>query len=101
MTKKSIKREMPSVMETDSLVDMFSVMTRPISEAEKRVGKTVLKSGKVVSTVRLACRCPGGIYETMVFPGEDSFHDLDMARYETVEEAKAGHDAMVKKWEDQ
>lgn len=51
-----------------------------------------------VSTVRLSADHGFGgkplWYETMVFP-MDSWGDLDCQRYETEEEARAGHDAMV------
>lgn len=38
------------------------------------------------------------IFETMVFPSEKNFNDLDSNRYSTFEEAKKGHEKMVKKW---
>lgn len=53
-----------------------------------------------VSTVRLSVDHGWGgkplWYETMVFP-MDSWGDLDCERYETEEEARIGHDAMVKR----
>lgn len=58
----------------------------------------------VVSTVRLPFTHIGGDYETLVFPatveGEvASWAELAMRRYETVEAAHAGHEAMVAEWE--
>jgi hypothetical protein len=38
------------------------------------------------------------IFETMVFPDEDNYSELDVARYSTRAEALAGHDAMCDKW---
>lgn len=73
-----------------------------------QVRQTALTSaaGKhyLVSTVRLACRHVGGIYETMVFEADAGgnvvcWTDLDMRRYETEPEASTGHDAMVSRWE--
>jgi hypothetical protein len=34
----------------------------------------------------------------MVFKNSESAEDVDCERYSTEEDAKAGHDAMVKKW---
>ena len=44
-------------------------------------------------------------YETMVFPCDEkgnvsSWADLDKANYNTEEEARKGHEKMVKKWRD-
>ena len=39
-----------------------------------------------------------GDFETMVFPGEGNFDDIDCARDQSEAEAKKGHDAMVAKW---
>lgn len=66
---------------------------------DRRVAYTEVAEGRYVSTVRLLFRHQGGIYETMVFP-RDSMTELDMARYETREEAEAGHAAMVARWRD-
>ncbi len=69
-----------------------------------RVERTVLADGKVVSTVRLPIDHGWGgtplWYETMVFPNEDDYGDLDCDRYTTREQAEAGHRAMVEKWAD-
>lgn len=42
---------------------------------------------------------PGGplIFESMVFP-DGEWSDVDMNRYATLEDAKAGHVALVEKW---
>lgn len=76
-----------------------------IAEAERRVARDTTPDGKVVSTVWLGIdhAFSGGpplIFETMVFPSEDDFHELDGMRYSTEEEARAGHLAMVVKWSD-
>lgn len=42
---------------------------------------------------------PPLIFETMVFPSESDYADLDCERYSTPAQAVAGHAAMVKKWE--
>jgi hypothetical protein len=47
-----------------------------------------------VSTVFLGVNHGGMWFETMVFEGE-SFMDLACERYETLAEAKLGHDSMV------
>lgn len=62
------------------------------------------KVGKmVVSTVWLGLDHNFGdgepiIFETMVFPEEGIYSDLDSNRYSTHEEAVKGHDKMVRKW---
>ena len=73
----------------------------------KRVAFDVLADGKVVSTVwiglELEPRRKGEaplIFETMVFPSESNFRDLDCERYATEEQAKAGHEEMVERWRD-
>lgn len=71
----------------------------------KIVGRNKLKDGKIVSTVWLGLdhnRADSGnplIFETMVFPSEDDFSDLDCERYSTEEEAIKGHEAMLRKWQ--
>ena len=67
---------------------------------DPHVAETTLPDGKWVSTVKLPFRHPGGIYETMVFAKQGSGRDLDVARFETEELAKAGHNHMVAKWSD-
>lgn len=61
------------------------------------IAKTKLKDGQEVSTVWLGLNhafLSGRklIFETMVFPECD-----EMERYETLEEAKRGHEAMIEK----
>lgn len=41
---------------------------------------------------------PLHIFETMVFSKKDKDADLDQERYSTLEEAKAGHEELVKKY---
>lgn len=69
----------------------------------KKVKSTNLPGGKWVSTVWLGMDHAFGsgaplIFETMVFPSESDFTDLDCRRYSTEEEAVTGHDEMVDKW---
>ena len=67
-----------------------------------RVAEHTLADGTWISTVWLGVnyRFLGDgsplIFETMVFRGKES--DLDMERYSTQEEAKVGHQRMVRKW---
>lgn len=74
-----------------------------LSDGEyKRIGATTLPDGKRVSTVWLGLNYGFGgtplYFETMVFP-PDSMGALDCERYATEAEARAGHAAMVAKWE--
>lgn len=83
----------------------------------RRVAWTELPSGRIVSTVLLVFDHRFGnlmngdpllkplIFETMVFEkhtvgaeGRMLGDELDMARYTTVEEARAGHEEMVRRW---
>ena len=69
----------------------------------KVIRRTDLPDGKLVSTVWLGMSLsfgPGApeIFETMVFPGQDDFGELDMDRYATEAEAITGHEAMVARW---
>lgn len=68
----------------------------------KHVDKTTLWWGGLVSTVWLGLNHNyyGGkplIFETMVFK-RNSLNELDMERYSTEAEAKAGHARMVRRW---
>lgn len=71
----------------------------------KRVAETTLTNGRWVSTVWLGldCSCnadgPPLIFETMVFPNDKDFGELDQDRYSTEAEAVAGHAACCEKWE--
>jgi len=66
--------------------------------------QTTLKNGKWVSTVFLGLnhnllrRGKPLFFETMVFPKEGNWEELDMERYSTYEEAEKGHERMIKKW---
>lgn len=68
----------------------------------RRVALTVLPNGYRISTVWLGRNHaveegPPLIFETMVFEG-DSWQDEECERYVTLEEAQAGHEAVVKRW---
>ncbi len=66
------------------------------------IERTTLPGDILVSTVLLGIdhnfsdEGPPLIFETMVFAENEN--DLDMRRYSTKEEAKAGHVEMVKEW---
>lgn len=72
----------------------------------KRVAKTVLKNGNIISTVWLGLNQNFGakrhqkpiIFETMIFPSDKNFSEFDCERYSTEAEAIKGHNKMVKKW---
>jgi hypothetical protein len=69
----------------------------------QRVAKTLLKNGRLVSTVWLGLdhsflSNKKEIFETMVFRSEKDLTDLDCERYSTLKEALAGHKKMVNKW---
>ena len=71
--------------------------------SDRRVAETTLPDGKCVSTVWLGLdHALSGprlhIFETMVFPSESQWNDLDVERYSTEAEALEGHDRMVAKW---
>lgn len=70
----------------------------------KRVAQDTLPNGLRVSTVWLGVNYafndgPPLIFETMVFLSKDDLSEQDMERYSTEEEALAGHQRMVNKWE--
>ena len=70
---------------------------------KRKIELTNLPDGKVVSTVWLGLDHQFGdgpplIFETMVFPSNEDFGDLDSRRYSTEQEAVAGHATMVAKW---
>jgi hypothetical protein len=69
----------------------------------KIVKQDTLANGKFVSTVWLGLNHNFGrgkplIFETMIFPHEGEWHELDVQRYATETEAKEGHARMVRKW---
>ena len=69
----------------------------------KVIKQQTTNDGKVVSTVWLGLNHRFGlgeplIFETMVFPEKGDFSDLDMERYSTLKEAKAGHKRMFEKY---
>src|SRR5438132_1424804 len=70
----------------------------------KRVDETTLvEQGVWISTVWLGMNLvfmpdsPPIIFETMVFSLENGMAEDDMDRYSTLEQAKAGHQAMVER----
>ena len=71
------------------------------------VMRTDLPNGMVVSTVWLGLDHsmgtggPPRIFETMVFPSPKRFDDLEMRRYATEAQAKAGHVEIAEKWKDE
>ena len=89
--------------------DKFGKPIIDVLEFEKLLSHKIIKQdtlpdGKWVSTVWLGTDYSFGesgtplIFETMVFPKKYDFQDLDMQRYSTLEEAKQGHEAMIKKY---
>ena len=69
----------------------------------KCVAQTTLPDGKWVSTVWLGLNHNYGdgpplIFETMVFPKEGRWGELDCERYTTEAEALAGHQMMIDRW---
>jgi len=83
-------------------------MERPDAWAKKfedatymRVAETTLPDGRWVSTVWLGLdhsfeQGPPLIFETMVFAGRGDLSELYCKMYSTEQEAKAGHEAVVK-----
>jgi hypothetical protein len=73
------------------------------SKTYARIKQDILPNGKWVSTIWLGLNHQFGsgpplIFETMVFPKCGEWSELDCDRYSTLKEARAGHEAMVKKW---
>jgi len=69
----------------------------------KIISRTKLPDGKIVSTVWLGLNHSIDenkplIFETMVFPNEDDFHELYCERYSTEQEAIEGHLRIVQKF---
>ena len=69
----------------------------------KCVSRDELPDGTIVSTIWLGSNHQYGegpplIFETMVFPSDKDFGDLDCERYSTLEEAHKGHKQMVEKY---
>lgn len=84
-------------------ISMYEWAEKFNDQSYKRIGYTELPWGGRVSTVWLGLDHGFGevgplIFETMVFP-KDSFSELDCQRYSTEDQARAGHDAMVEKWQ--
>jgi hypothetical protein len=67
----------------------------------KVIKQDELKNGKWISTVWLGMNhsFDGGklIFETMTFSNRTDYAEIDCERYETLDEAIKGHEAMVKK----
>jgi len=74
------------------------------SVESRRVAKTTLADGTVISTVFLVLDHgfhpdeKPVLFETMVFPSEHSSSDQECNRYHTWKEAVEGHKEMVKRW---
>ena len=73
----------------------------PEGKPTTRVARDVLGNGKVVSTVFLTIDhgymdAEPVLFETMVFPNENDFGDIDGDRYTSYDLAVAGHNRMVK-----
>lgn len=66
------------------------------------VRQETLGNGRYVSTVEIPypafVDADGTFFETMVFPSEEDFLELEGGRCKTREEALALHTAMVLKW---
>jgi hypothetical protein len=82
----------------------FTTYVRLMNREYVRVGYNELNNC-VVSTVWVGI--DGGaytrnqspmIFETMVFPGPESYTDLDVEKYSTEEDAKIGHIKMIYRW---
>ena len=70
----------------------------------KRVARTLLSNGRMVSTIWLGLNHQFGdgpplIFETMVFSNEDDLMELEGQRYATEADAIAGHTLLCAKWE--
>ena len=85
--------------------DDYKLIEERLSDMKyKRVAETILADGKRVSTVWLGLdhnfgfNGPPIIFETMVFPADGAYMELDCNRYSTLAEAQTGHWDMVKKW---
>jgi len=85
-------------------VDIKGLMNsfkKPLKESERHIAKTDIKKDGIeysVSTIFLYIQHPGYMnFETMIFCGNenDKYNDFQI-RYRTMEEAKAGHDKIVK-----
>ncbi len=86
------------VVETEDLSEWGTWM----QTGNRRVDKTILPNGIVVSTVFLGMdhQFDGGKplwFETMISIPSDFPEDYDMDRYETWEESEAGHKAMIRR----
>ena len=96
------------------MIDKFDRDGKPISLKQwgelmnnpdyQRVVQTTLADGKWISTVWVGLNYNWGdnakplIFETMVFPKHGDYREIDCERYSTLEEAKKGHELMVKKY---
>jgi hypothetical protein len=84
-------------------MDMMAWARTFEDNAYRTVEQTDLPNGVLVSTVWLGLDHQFGdgpplIFETMVFGDRESGRDLAQERYSTLDEARAGHAAMVKEW---
>lgn len=82
----------------------FEVSREESMACEHHVARDVLPNGRVVSTIFLHINHAfidyhsPVLFETLVFPSEDNWGELDGTRYCTESEAIEGHAAMVRKW---
>jgi len=86
-------------------IDLFEWAKKFEDLSYKVIEQTELRNGLWVSTVWLGlnhCYSEGEplIFETMVFKNKEIGKELDMDRYNTLEEAKEGHKKMVAKYDD-
>jgi hypothetical protein len=69
----------------------------------RHVARDVLENGKVVSTIErvfdiMPALGSGSNYESIVFPSEEEWFDLEMVGYDTEKEAIEGHKKLIEKW---
>jgi len=85
--------------------DDLSQCAKDSKKQNKSVAEDILPNGKRISTTFLRLNHNWGkgsplIFQTIVFPSETEWDDLDMDMYSTEEQALKGHKKMVKKWID-
>ena len=86
------------------VIDVLAWARLHQDRAYKTVAFSELPNGRTVSTVWLGINHnfaddgPPIIFETMVFSAFGMSDDLDMDRYATEDEARAGHERMVQLW---
>jgi hypothetical protein len=98
MTNKYYKLEGRTVVETDCMD-----WERSIERDSRIVKQDTSPDGKWISTIFLGLDHSFGdgeplLFETMVFPKEGEWSELDVQRYSTYEEAEKGHQELVEKY---